>query len=170
MSAPAPITALRAVRADTVERVGAIGRAVALMVEHGDAGVMEVATAVADWLDQPDATVTLDVALGLPATWRSDIRRGRRDAALIDLARRRFPGLEGREAARAVATAARRYEGSSWPRDRRANRRPDGLSGDLFDVLSHGDMPSEATLRRIFMTLSGSNDLVAMRQRSGDAA
>jgi hypothetical protein len=149
----------------TVERMAAIRRAVALMVEHGDAGVLEVARGVGNWLDQPDAEVTLDAALGLPPGWRSDVRRHQRDAALLDLISRRYPGMEGREAARAVATVARRYEGSSWPRDRRANRRPDGINGDIFDILVQGDMPSEATLRRIFIGLSGANGPVAMRQR-----
>jgi hypothetical protein len=134
-----------------LDRVAAIRRAVALLIEHGDAGVLEVARGVADWLDQPDAAVTLDAALDLPPAWRCDVRRLARDAALLDLVRRRYPGLEGRETARAVAAAARRYEGSSWPRDRRANPRPDGLNGALFDILIRGDTPSEATLHPISM-------------------
>ena len=154
----------------TVERVRAVRRAVALLVEYGDAGVLEVARGVADWLDQTEAATTLDAALDLPQGWRSEVRRLARDAALLDLVRRRYPGLEGREAARAVASVARRYEGSSWPRDRRANRRPDGLNGDLFDILAQGDMPSEATLRRIFNGLCGSHGPVAVNQRIDNIA
>jgi hypothetical protein len=100
-----------------LDRVAAIRRAVALLIEHGDAGVLEVARGVADWLDQPDAAVTLDAALDLPPAWRCDVRRLARDAALLDLVRRRYPGLEGREAARAVAAAARRQSSpDQWPR------------------------------------------------------
>jgi hypothetical protein len=102
--------------------------------------------------------------------WRSEARRRDRDAALLHLARQHFPSLEGREVARAVAAAARRYEGTSWSRDRRAQRRPDGLNGDLFDVLSFSSMPSVGTLRRIFKALSGSDSPVAMSQRESDAA
>jgi hypothetical protein len=153
-----------------VERVAAIRRAVAVLAEHGDAGVLEVARGVTDWLDQAEAATTLDAALDLPPGWRTELRRHQRDAALLDLVRRRFAGMEGREAARAVATAARRYEGSAWPRDRRANRRPDGMNGDLFDILIQGDMPSEATLRRLFIGLSGANGPVAMSQRVDDVA
>jgi hypothetical protein len=71
---------------------------------------------------------------------------------LVRLHERHFPNLHGRAAARAVSHAVSRYQGTAWPRDCRARRRPDGLSGDCFDVLvlCHGSLPGEDTLRHLF--------------------
>jgi hypothetical protein len=140
----------------TVEgRVAGVRKAVSLLAEHGDDGVVAVAGALAIWIDQaPAATITFDDALNLPPGWRSALRRQQRDQALLRLWRHHFVGLQGREAVRAVSAAARRYEGTGWPRDRRTGRRPDGLNGDLFDVLCLGSLPAEGSLRRLFQCLS----------------
>jgi hypothetical protein len=155
---------------DIIECLDAIHRAVVTLAEHGDDGVVEVGSALLRWVEQPDGSTTLDAELDLPPGWRTEARRRARDDALVRLARKHFPALQGRAVAGAVAAAARRYEGTSWPRDRRAQRRPDGLSGDLFDVLSFSAMPSQGTLRRIFKTLSGSNGPVEMSQCVDHAA
>lgn len=147
--------------------VGALRAVRDLLLEQPDTRLYVIAYAINAWIrDGGD----FSQALGLPHGWRAMHRRELRDAALIDLVRRRFPEMEGRAAARAVAAAGRRYEGGAWPRDRRAERRPDGLNGDFFDILSLGELPSYGTLRALFNGLSGANGPVVMRQRGGDAA
>jgi hypothetical protein len=125
--------------------------AAVVLAEHGDAATAE---ALWTWLDS-DASVTFEAALGMPSDGRARARLEARDALLIAIARRHFAELCGRALADAVVKAGRRYQGSSWPRDRRSGRRPDGLTGDLFDVLSFGDIPGDARLRQIFNSLGG---------------
>jgi hypothetical protein len=125
--------------------------AAANLAERGDVATAE---AVLTWLDG-DASVTLEAALGLPPDGRMRARLENRDTLLIALARRHFPTLTGRRLADAVALAGSRYAGSSWTRDRRSGRRPDGLNGDLFDILSAGEIPGDARLRQIFNGLCG---------------
>ena len=122
------------------DTIAALHRAVALLVEHGDDDVHQIATALDLWSEQTpgDDCVALDVILGLGAMWRSDRRRDARDAALLRLRERLCPLLYGRAAARAVTTAVRRYEASTWRHDRLARRRPDGIPGLAYDVLAHG--------------------------------
>jgi len=153
MTTAAPITALRAVRD--------------LLVDHGDATLLPVARAIDDWLANGGSFAG---ALGLPPTWRSDARRSARDAALLRLARQHFPNMAVQTAALAIAAAARRYEGTAWPRDRQKHRRPDGLRGEIFDVLSLGDMPSVGTMCRILNGLSYADGPVGMSRQAGHAA
>lgn len=131
--------------------VGRLRTAVLILAEHG-AG--DVGQALSMWLDG-GTSITFEAACGLPADRRSRARLVERDGLLLCVATRWFPHLRGRPLADAVAAAARRYEGSAWPRDRRAHRRPDGIQGDLFDVLLVGEMPGEARLRQIFNGLAG---------------
>ena len=118
-----------------------------LLAEH-DAEMQRIAAALDLWLP-PAEGMPFDQALGLPATWRSSWRRAERDAALIRLRAQHFPQLSGRPAAHAVAAAVRRYETTAWLRDYHSRRRPDGLSGACYDVLTHGDAPGHETLRRL---------------------
>lgn len=133
---------------DLLDRVHAIRRAVALLVEHGDDDVRSVAAGIAQWVNrEPGDDTAMAADLDLPPCWRTDWRRAERDLRLLDLSARWFPGLSGRAAARKVWEAASRYETTSWPRDRRAGRRPDGMAGDLFDVLRLGELPGFHSLR-----------------------
>lgn len=137
MSTPAPITALRAVRD--------------LLIDQPDASLWPVAAAIDTWLAAGDGDFA--AALGLPPGWHSALRRRQRNDVLCEVARRRFPALNPSAAALALLRASRRYEGTSWPRDRKSGRRPDGINGDIFDVLSLGEMPCERILRSLFSEL-----------------
>jgi hypothetical protein len=130
MSTPAPITALRAVRD--------------LLIDHQDATLLPVAWAIDDWLANGG---DFALSLGLAPGWHSALRQRQRDAALRDLTGY-FPDLCGRRLAKALADAASDYEGRRWPRDRADRRRPDGMDGLIYDVLTLGRMPTEETLRK----------------------
>lgn len=147
---------------DATDTVAIIRRAVTALIECGDDAVLPIADALEQWVSQgPGEVCSLDRLLGVPVTWRADMRRHRQHAVLVDLAERYFPQLHGRAAARAIAAAVRRYEGTGWPRDRRANRRPDGLVGCIFDALSQGPLPGHETLRRLFAADRPHVDLAA---------
>lgn len=136
--------------AEPLVQIEAIRQAIGVIVDHGPPAVWPVARGLMLWLDQAEALVTIDDALELPRRWRSEARRRQRDMALIELRARHFPALWGREAARAVGAAVRRYQTTSWPRDKCAGRRPDGLHGLSFDLLSVAELPGEEVLRRLF--------------------
>ena len=142
-------------------------RTAARLLDLADADCQRLGAAVLAWTNDA-APISFDAALGLPSGWRDLVRRERRNAALIGLAERRFPGLAGRALAAAVASAMRRYEASSWPRDRRAGRRPDGMAGDIFDLLALGETLSESRMRSLFNEMAGSCEAVAVGQRQGD--
>ena len=82
-----------------------------------------------------------------------------RDRLLLDLAARHFDALPSvRAKARAVVTAARRYEASAWLRDRNAvtnPRPPESVAGMVWAVLkAWPDLPAE---RRLHDLLSNSD-------------
>lgn len=122
-----------------------------LLAEHGLAATAE---AILTWLDGTSSD-TFESSLGLPCNGRHRARLEARDEQLVMLAQRWFPTLQGRALAQAVACAASRYARSSWPRNRLSTRRPDGINGDLFDILSHGEIPGDARLRQIFNGIAG---------------
>jgi hypothetical protein len=128
----------------------AIRAAVEILIAYGDGPTLGVAAALLSWLDQPAGqSKDLDSMFALP--WRRRLTEclRRRNELLVDIAHRRFPGLGCRSTARAMAATFRGYETTAWPRDRASGRRPDGLSGDLYDVLSLGGVPAERSLRAI---------------------
>ena len=133
-----------------LEQIGTIRGAVAALAEVAPPSALPLVQALSDWLADG---IDLAATLGLPQGWRADYRRASRDKMLHDLAGRYFPTLAGRPLACAVALAARRYQGSSWPRDRKSRRRPDGLPGMLFDILSVGEMPGVERLLQLFKGL-----------------
>jgi hypothetical protein len=130
MTVPNPITALRAVRD--------------MLVNEADAAMLPVAVAIDNWLMTGGDFAT---ALGLAPGWHSALRQWQRDATVGELARH-FSGICGRPLARAMTAAAADYETRRWPRDRATRRRPDGMDGLFFDLLSMGGIPSEHTLRK----------------------
>jgi hypothetical protein len=140
-----------------VARVDAVRRAALMLVEHGDAEMAQVGGALVAFLvtakrplDADQRHAPLESLLGLGPTWRGDVRRQRRDALFLDIRKRRYGDLSNRRAAEQLSIDAARYAASAWLRDQRAGRRPDGLPGDLFDLLSLGAVPAEASLRHLF--------------------
>lgn len=115
---------------------------------RGDGDDIWLAEALTSWRNGN----ALDAALGLSATWRSQYQRQRQKHALAALAGY-FPDACGRELARRITAAERRYR-AAWPRDKAAGRRPDGLNGAVYDVLVLGEFPSEEKLRK-FKGVSG---------------
>jgi hypothetical protein len=105
------------------------------------------AGALADWWASGDG-VSLEQAIGMPPNWRSSRRKRGRDAAVLRIAAY-FPDLRGRPLAERVDLAIGRYRAAGWKRDERAHRRPDGPSGEIFDLLRLGTPPSFETIRKI---------------------
>ena len=153
--------------ARATETIASLHRAASRLIELDEADCTTLAAAVLVWLSD-GAPMSFDAALGLPSGWRDLVRRERRNAALVGLAERRFPGLAGRALAAAVALAVRRYEASSWPRDRRAGRRPDGMAGDLFDLLTLGESLSESRIRSLFNEIGGLSEAVEKSQQGDE--
>lgn len=75
-----------------------------------------------------------------------------RDRVIVELRRRFWSKVSDAEAARAIATAWRRYEASAWRNDQAAGCNPyDGCTprGMFWALLRAGhDAPSAATIRR----------------------
>jgi hypothetical protein len=138
-----------------LERIDAMRQAGLLVIEHGGAGARVIGGVLLRLADLSADVLSFEAEADLQPGWRSEARRARRDAMLIDLRRRRFPDLAARPAAVAIEIAGCRYAASGWRRDRRAGRRPDGLSGDLYDLLSICGMPGREALRRLFSAVSG---------------
>jgi hypothetical protein len=125
--------------------VEAVQRAVQILLEQPDPAAARLAWALDAWL----ATgADLAECLGMARGWHAAWRQGQRDRALREMAARYFPALGGRPLARRVADAVAAYAARSWPRDRAARRRPDGLNGLAYDTLLAGPMPTEETLRK----------------------
>jgi hypothetical protein len=136
---------------DIASRIAELRRAALVLIETGDDALARIADAIDAWASAtPAAPISFEQALGLPPTWRADVRRHFHHAALLHLAQRNFPDLHGRACARAVSAAVRRYASSGWLHDHREHRRPDGLRGDCYDVLMLGEPPGEEVLRRLF--------------------
>jgi hypothetical protein len=132
-----------------LERIAALRRAIRLLSEQADdPTLLAIALGMGLWFSKPAGeAVSIDAALGLLPSWRADNHRAERDAALLRVAEQVCPTLVGRPAARCVRAEVQRYQRAAWPRDRRADCRPDGASGHMFDALSAGDLPAEDTLR-----------------------
>lgn len=135
MSAPDPIAALRTVRA------------VLLAVEDPEAqpAAAVVADAIGAWLVTGGSFAE---AMGMTSDWHSAVRQREQRRAIRGAAEQHFGGLSCHKQARAIATAALAYETTRWPDDSAARRRPDGLNGYLFDILSAGPMLAVETLRK----------------------
>jgi hypothetical protein len=78
--------------------------------------LLRIADALSLWLD--GETITLEMALGLTNTWRSAMRRRRRDELYDEIAATRFPNLGGWALARAIDSLISRYAAGAWLRDR----------------------------------------------------
>lgn len=129
--------------------VAAMRRAVLLLVEHGDAEVVRVAAGYAQFLDAEDVT-TLDAEVGLSSGWRQGERKRVRNELLIYIAGRHWPDANDRQCAKKLHAAARRYEAAGWIRDRRTKCRPDGLNGEIFHLLTLGELPAQGTIYNLF--------------------
>ena len=130
--------------------ITALRRASAMLLEHGGADVWPVAQAIETWLAEGG---DFAAALGLAPGWHSAMRQRERDRAIGELARQHFHTLTGRPLARALAAEGQRYEaGGGWRRNKATQDRPDGRDGLLHDIATHGGMPGESHLRRLFCT------------------
>jgi hypothetical protein len=124
-----------------------------LLATHEDSDVHLAANQLRIWLDVAGG-VTFEGAQGLPASWRSALRRELRDERVLQIAEQHYPSKAGRGLADAMGTDLSRYERSGWIIDRAAGRRPDGKAGDFFDLLTLGAVKSDR-LRQLFNVLSG---------------
>lgn len=126
MSAPSQIAVLRRL-------------AIIALAEHGDAAVQAIGANLLTFVEADDAG-SLDDALGLSVargepTWRAARARTERNR-LLRLARLAFfADATPAEAAREIAAAWRRYDSTSWPRDRNAFDCPPRLRGTLQEAL-----------------------------------
>ncbi len=132
--------------------VAALRGAVVLLAKSGDDGMIRIAGAVTAWLADPQ---TLEQALALPPCWRQQACLCERDQRIRELAARHWPELSGRPLARAIACRARQYETRGGFRRHQCTGRPPGIEGDLFDILSLGEMPGEARLRQLLNDIGG---------------
>jgi hypothetical protein len=110
-------------------------RASAVLASTGDPGLLRIADGLSVWGDAE--TITLEMALGLPSTLRTAMRRRRRDE-IYDSIAASFPGMSGRTLANAILETIRDYEMTAWPDDRDNCRRPAGSDGLVFDLLMLG--------------------------------
>ena len=83
-----------------------------------------------------------------------------RDQLLVDLAAQHFAGLPSvRAEARAILTAARRYEASGWLRDLNSvtnPRPPESVEAELWHILKALDtLPSDRHLRELLANTVG---------------
>ena len=102
--------------------------------------------------------LSLDSALGLVPSpgrrpWWDLERRARRDAIIVEIRDRFFPGLANRRAGSLIAERVRRYETTSWRSDRLWRVPPPTYAGQiealLFGVLKLGSAPSLRTIERV---------------------
>jgi hypothetical protein len=98
---------------------------------------------------------SFEEGLGLPTGWFKEDQQDRRDTKIGEIAATDFPGRVGRDLARAIFKACRRYQDQCWPRDRDADRRPGGPDGRIFDLLKIDKLQSFANLRVILNKLAG---------------
>jgi hypothetical protein len=130
--------------------------AIHILAQSGDDAAVRVAEALEKWRRRE--VKTIDEALGLPDDWWTAGRRAIRNRALGYLAESYFPKLSGRTLASAVHRALHRYETTSWPRDYKTMRRPDNISGALYDVLNNGGCPSYELLRKLYCNKKDQTD------------
>jgi hypothetical protein len=108
--------------------------AVAVLAETGDPALLRVADSLKLWLESEN--IKFEQALGTASNWRSVMRRRRRDEIYVEI----FPDLRGvSRRARAITEAIDRYQTSSWRHDRDSGRRPAGVNGLIYDLLSLGE-------------------------------
>ena len=126
--------------------------AVRTLLEHGDDRAQRVAGRISEWFSSlAGDRAPLERYLGFPAAWRYDRDRRARAAALTEYWRRHFGALAGRQAAREVLRSIRRYETGRWRQDAEDQRRPDGESGEIYDLLRIGGaVGGHTTLRQLF--------------------
>jgi hypothetical protein len=146
--------------------------AIATLAATGDAGLLRIADALSLWL--AGETVSLESALGVASTWRSQTRRRRRDGIYAEIAGTLFPALIGRPLAKAIIEAIARYQSAAWLRDWKSDARPNGANALLYDLLSLDEHLLEIdALRRllkspgIFSSLESPEDGVRLKLRRG---
>jgi hypothetical protein len=106
---------------------------------HGSAAALRAAAALRMWLD---TNLSLEESLGRAPGWRSGWRRARRDKMLAAWAHKWFPGMSGSPLAKKILGAAARA--------RRMRSRPDGMLGEVFDIVKLGNFPDLECLRKFF--------------------
>jgi hypothetical protein len=105
----------------------------------GYEAAVRAAGALRMWLD---GNQLLEECLGKAAGWRSGRRRALRDEMLGALAAKWFPGMSGSPLAKEILAAAKCA--------RRAQRRPDGMIGEVHDIIRLGNFPDFEFLRKFF--------------------
>jgi hypothetical protein len=142
-----------------------LAKATEALAATGDADLVEVADALAMFLANDD--LTFEKALGLRPGWRVFALRQERDRLICALASdKRYAAMGGRALAAAISTDLRRYEASSFPRDRRSGHPPSGLNGAFFRVLEYGDAPGAEMIRKILSL--GNADALPITQKVAD--
>jgi hypothetical protein len=127
-----------------------LGRVIALLARSGDPDAIWAAEALVGWRDGSESfEEVLGGAPGLRAAWH----RRQWDRALGALAQRFPAARSARALAAEVHPAVSRYEAGPWLRDKAAGRRPDGINGLCYDLLSHGELPGEDRLRRLLKSV-----------------
>jgi hypothetical protein len=123
----------------------------------GSPDATALAAGLESWLSDPDKP-TLDDALGLTLGRgsndpRDDIRRERRDRALVEVANKLAPGADVSEAARVLHSRLSTYASGRWRHDRVRESNPyraDTLEFSLFEIFALKDhLPVVGSLRRI---------------------
>jgi hypothetical protein len=112
---------------------------IALAGISGNEAAVRAAGALRMWLD---GNQSLEGCLGKAAGWRSGRRRALRDEMLGALAAKWFPGLRGSPLAKQILAAAACA--------RRARCRPDGMLGEVHDVIRLENFPDFEFLRKFF--------------------
>jgi hypothetical protein len=144
--------------ADISDRVDGMRQAGLAAIEHGGPAAQRIGAVLLRLADLTADSGTFEAEAGLCPGWKAEARRARRDAMVIDIRRRHFPDLTARAAAAEIETAARRYAATGFRADRRTRRRPDGIRGDLFDILSVCEMQGRDALSRLFNGMGAVSD------------
>ncbi len=135
-------------RSDQV--VAALWRLVGMAAHAGNAGdpvQTEIGEAIAMWLSSGDPQMRFDRALGLPRTWRMDIRLAERNRLIRELAEQ-WPNLSRRSLADKIMRCLQRYENGAFKRDYKSGR-PAGIDGTLFDIVMAGQVPGIDRIRQV---------------------
>jgi hypothetical protein len=130
------------------EAIRKLQRAIIVLAETGEPDPVCVAGWLRQLLEASDE-VMLHQIIGVGRDYRSADKRCRRDDLLCQIKERYFSDLSNREVAHRISAEVQRYKGTAWQLDRGARRRPRGIKGDFFQILTLTDRGlSEPSVRR----------------------
>jgi hypothetical protein len=164
--------------------IARLRRLAAKLAGEGDADAIWFAAAMRVYEAGAPDGLSLDSALGLVPSpgcrpWWDLERRARRDAIIVEIRDRFFPGLANRRAGSLIAERVRRYETTSWRSDRLWRVPPPTYARQiealLFGVLKLGPSPSPRTIERVLAMrhelppFGGASDLRSPAEEVTDA-